>query len=154
MRLINVARSTSPVLNREQGKLLDEQSGYVQMQLAEKDYETAEFYRRTGHPGSAWFYYELVIRRYPNVKPWYDNAMMRQKELKAEIDELNAPGFMAATRRFWKYYVLGYEIPKIKEGANIPGTAELPEQRPTETLPTPSPALPAPSALPQDLRPR
>lgn len=34
---------------------------------AEKDYQIAEFYRRTGHPASAYFHYELVRRRYPKT---------------------------------------------------------------------------------------
>jgi hypothetical protein len=36
-------------------------------QAAEKDFQIAEFYRRTGHPGSAHFYYDLVIRGYPET---------------------------------------------------------------------------------------
>lgn len=32
-----------------------------------KEFATAEFYRRTGHLGSAYFYYELVSRRYPGT---------------------------------------------------------------------------------------
>jgi tetratricopeptide (TPR) repeat protein len=149
MRLINVARATSPTLNREKSQLLDEQSALVRYQQAEKDYNTGEFYRRTGHPGSAWFYYELVIRRYPNVNPWFDNAQKRQLELKAEVDELNQPGFVAASRRFWKYSILGYEVPKLKDGATVPVPAlkDLPEPRPAQTLPAPSP-------VPQDIRPR
>ena len=39
----------------------------IGMQQAEKDFQVAEFYRRTGHPGSARFYYELVCRRYPGT---------------------------------------------------------------------------------------
>jgi RNA polymerase sigma factor (sigma-70 family) len=34
---------------------------------AEKDWQTAEFYRRTGRLGSAYFSYELVRRRYPGT---------------------------------------------------------------------------------------
>ena len=33
-----------------------------------RTYKMAEFYKRTGHPGSAYFYYEIVRRRYPNTK--------------------------------------------------------------------------------------
>jgi RNA polymerase sigma factor (sigma-70 family) len=40
----------------------------ITMQQAEKDFEIGEFYRRTGHPGSACYYYELVRRRYPRSK--------------------------------------------------------------------------------------
>jgi RNA polymerase sigma factor (sigma-70 family) len=34
---------------------------------AAKDFNVAEYYRKTGHPGSAVFYYELVCRRYPGT---------------------------------------------------------------------------------------
>jgi hypothetical protein len=39
----------------------------VNLQQADRDFNIAEFYRRSGHPGSAYFYYELVIRRYPKT---------------------------------------------------------------------------------------
>lgn len=48
---------------------------------AERDYESAEYYRRTGKYGSAYFYYELVKRRYPGTK-WSDRATDRVKEMK------------------------------------------------------------------------
>ena len=131
MRLINTARATSPQLAREQeGKFLDEQSLMVRYQQAEKDFETAEFYRRTGHPGSAWFYYELVKRRYAGIRPWADLAVARQQELKAELDEMKNPTTMASTRRFWKQYVLGHEMPAVKDVPGAPGIKELPEPRP------------------------
>jgi outer membrane protein assembly factor BamD (BamD/ComL family) len=41
--------------------------GDINAQQAEKEFRMAEFWRRTGHPGSAYFYYELVRRRYPNT---------------------------------------------------------------------------------------
>jgi hypothetical protein len=53
------------------------------MQQAEKDFKIAEFYRRTGHAGSAYFYYEIVRRRYPGT-PFFDKATERMYELKAE----------------------------------------------------------------------
>jgi outer membrane protein assembly factor BamD (BamD/ComL family) len=40
----------------------------VNLQQADRDFNIAEFYRRTNHPGSAYFYYELVRRRYPNTQ--------------------------------------------------------------------------------------
>jgi outer membrane protein assembly factor BamD (BamD/ComL family) len=136
MRLINAAKATSPTLNqRQDGKFLDQQALMVRYQQAEKDFETAEFYRRTGHPGSAWFYYELVLRRYPGIKPFADQAAARQKELKAELDESNNPTTMGSTRRFWKQYVLGHEVPKPtnEPGGTLP--KELPEPRPAPPLP-------------------
>lgn len=40
----------------------------INHQQADRDFNIAEFYRRTGHPGSAYFYYEIVRRRYPNTE--------------------------------------------------------------------------------------
>lgn len=145
MRLINGAKATSPNLSREQdGKFLDQQALMVRYQQAEKDFETAEFYRRTGHPGAAWFYYELVLRRYPGIKPFSTQAAARQAELKAELDDLKNPSFMSSTRRFMKEYVLGHELPRATEGA-VPSV--LPEGRPA--------AVPVgATAVPTDMGPR
>ncbi|HEX3149878.1 MAG TPA: tetratricopeptide repeat protein [Gemmataceae bacterium] len=148
MRLINGAKATSPALLREQeGKFLDSQALMVRYQQAEKDYETAEFYRRTGHPGSAWFYYELVKRRYPGLKPFADQAAARQVELKAKLDDMKDPSVASSTRRIWEQYVLGHDMPKdatANSAKELP--KELPEARPA--------ALPASAAVPADLRPR
>ncbi len=43
----------------------------------------AEFWRRTGHPGSAYFYYEIVRRRYPDTRP--DSAASRATQRMLEI---------------------------------------------------------------------
>ncbi len=48
---------------------------------AEKDFQTAEFYRRTGHPNSAYFCYEIVRRRYPESE-FAAKAVEKMKELK------------------------------------------------------------------------
>jgi TolA-binding protein len=148
MRLINGAKATSPSLTREQeGKFLDQQALMVRYQQAEKDFETAEFYRRTGHPGAAWFYYELVLRRYPGIKPFSAQAAARQAELKAELDEMKNPSAAATTRRFVKEYVLGHELPAPKDGADPKIPSVLPEARPA--------ALPASAtAVPTEMRPR
>jgi hypothetical protein len=60
------------LVNRQkpQAKHKDKQSN---AQAAEKDFQIAEFYRRTGHHGSAHFYYELVTRRYPD-SPFAEKA--------------------------------------------------------------------------------
>src|SRR5262249_58865081 len=41
---------------------LEGQMASINFQQAEKEFKMAEFYRSTGHPGSAYFYYELVRR--------------------------------------------------------------------------------------------
>jgi TolA-binding protein len=147
MRLINNAKATSPTLARENAKLLDEQALMVRYQQAEKDFETAEFYRRTGHPGSAWFYYELVQRRYAGIKPFAEQAVARQAELKGELDEMKNPTTLSSTRRIWKEYVLGHQMPAVKDKPEGPGIKDLPEPRP-EAVPA------AATAVPADIRPR
>lgn len=62
---------------------------------AEKDYQMAEFWRRTGHPGSAYFYYEIVRRRYPGTDA-SDRALKRMHEIrdkmaKEQRDKLGPP---------------------------------------------------------------
>jgi outer membrane protein assembly factor BamD (BamD/ComL family) len=148
MRLINGAKATSPALAREQdGKFLDQQALMVRYQQAEKDFETAEFYRKQGHPGAAWFYYELVLRRYPGLKPFAAQAAARQAELKAELDEQKNPDFLSTTRRYMKEYVLGHEVANVKIPASDNPPARLPEARP-EAVPASATAVPA------DIRPR
>ncbi|MSR54636.1 MAG: outer membrane protein assembly factor BamD [Gemmataceae bacterium] len=149
MRMINSAKASSPALNQKQGgKFLDEQAIMVRYQQAEKDFETAEFYRRTGHPGSAWFYYELVLRRYPGIKPFAEQAAARQKELNAELNEVKNPTTMGSTRRFWKHYVLGHELPSVKNTPEVSSTElkDLPAPRLTEG--------PAKELVPAEVRPR
>jgi hypothetical protein len=51
----------------------------------------AEFYRRTGHPASACFYYELICRRYPGTL-YAARATQGRKEL-----ETNQPDPGSAT---------------------------------------------------------
>jgi RNA polymerase sigma factor (sigma-70 family) len=52
----------------------------------EKELKTAEFYRQTGHPGSAYFCYELIVRRYPDTL-YAERARERMAELKKQMDK-------------------------------------------------------------------
>ena len=50
-----------------------------------------EFWRRTGHPGSAYFYYGIVRNRYPGTK-YFDMATERMHELRgAAAQEQSVP---------------------------------------------------------------
>lgn len=79
--LIYKARANYPELASRQNVFLDRQMVGINLQQAEKDFKTAEFYRRTGHPGAAYFYYGIVRRRYPNT-PFFDRATERMHELR------------------------------------------------------------------------
>jgi RNA polymerase sigma factor (sigma-70 family) len=61
----------------------------------EREWRLAEFYGRTGHPGSAYFYYELLLRRHPE-SPYAQRASERLRALRRELEkaagELDPPG--------------------------------------------------------------
>ncbi len=61
----------------------------ISAQQAEKDFQMAEFWRRTGHPGSAYFYYEIVRRRYPDPNPnsAASRATQRMLEIRAKMEQ-------------------------------------------------------------------
>jgi outer membrane protein assembly factor BamD (BamD/ComL family) len=58
----------------------------INLQQADRDWRVAEFYRRTGHPGSAYFYYEIVRRNYPNTQ-----YAKQAAERIAELERKNGP---------------------------------------------------------------
>jgi hypothetical protein len=62
----------------------------ITMQQAEKDFKMGEFYERTGHPASAYFYYEIVRRRYPGT-PYHARATERMNELRSAAAESGSP---------------------------------------------------------------
>ena len=53
---------------------------------ADKDFRIAEFYQRTGHPGSAYLYYELVRRRYPGTR-YAERATKAMAELRTQLEK-------------------------------------------------------------------
>jgi outer membrane protein assembly factor BamD (BamD/ComL family) len=80
--LVHAALHNYPELAKNKTEFLQRQLVGITMQQAEKDYKMAEFYRRTGHPESAYFYYEIVRRRYPGTK-YFELATQRMHELHA-----------------------------------------------------------------------
>jgi TolA-binding protein len=68
---------------------LKRQLASIHLAQADRDSKVADFYRRTGHPGSAYFYYELVRRRYPNTD-YAKKAEERLRELRglAEAEKI------------------------------------------------------------------
>ncbi|QJX00273.1 tetratricopeptide repeat protein [Frigoriglobus tundricola] len=82
LQLVHVAEATVPELtnNPEMSEKLTRAKFAIRSQQAEKDFRTADYYERTGHPGSAVFYYELVRRRYAGTR-YSDIATERQARL-------------------------------------------------------------------------
>jgi outer membrane protein assembly factor BamD (BamD/ComL family) len=85
-KMVHEAIAKYPELAKEKEEFLQRQLVGINMQQAEKDFRVAEFYRRTKHPGSAYFYYEIVRRRYPGT-PLADKAAERMKELEAQHEK-------------------------------------------------------------------
>jgi len=88
-KLIDTALRNYPDLIRDKSDFLNRQLASISFQQAAKDFNVAEFYRRTGHPCSAYFCYEIVRRRYPGTK-YYDMATQRMNELRSKIEKEKA----------------------------------------------------------------
>ncbi|NBS88592.1 outer membrane protein assembly factor BamD [bacterium] len=85
-QMVHSALQNFPVLAEKKKDFLSRQLVGITFQQAEKDFKMAEFYKRTGHPGSAYFYYELVRRRYPNTK-FAEESDKRMAELKTKAEK-------------------------------------------------------------------
>lgn len=92
LQLVHTAEATMPELtqNPEMAEKLTRAKFAIRSQQAEKDFKTAEYYERTGHPGSAVFYYELVRRRYAGTK-YSDAATDRKEALLADMRSGKTP---------------------------------------------------------------
>jgi outer membrane protein assembly factor BamD (BamD/ComL family) len=83
--LITKARNFYPELARGSEDFLNKQQQVIHLLQAEKDFNMAALYERTGHPGSAYFYYVIVQRRYPGTE-FADKAGRRIIELRAKAE--------------------------------------------------------------------
>jgi TolA-binding protein len=136
--LVQVARKNYAGLAAEKKDFLDKQIAGITAQQADKDFKIAEFYRRTNHPGAAFFYYEVVRRRYPHT-PYYDKATARKEELMAKMERKGKP--IPATTPS----EAPEKAPAPKKLPPVPRDVVHPEQGPT---PKPVPQAPPPGALP------
>jgi outer membrane protein assembly factor BamD (BamD/ComL family) len=88
-QLVDMAVRSYPELANKKSDFLERQLYSINQQQADRDFGVAEFYRRIGHPGSAYFYYEIVRRRYPGTK-YFDRATERMHELRGQLDKEKA----------------------------------------------------------------
>jgi tetratricopeptide (TPR) repeat protein len=111
LQLVHHAEASEPVYAQDPKKTawITRQKMAVRMQLAEKDFRTAEYYERTHHPASAYFYYELVCRRYPGTK-FSDLSKKRlaalesvRKQVEAERKKPHEPSLLDQARSEWDY---------------------------------------------------
>jgi len=85
-KLVQTAFENYPELAGQKKTFLTEQLIGITMQQAEKDFKQAEFYRKTGHPGPAYFYHLLVQRTYPGT-PYAQESAKIVQELEAQRDK-------------------------------------------------------------------
>lgn len=90
-KLAHTAVTAYPQLATTERQWVQEQLIRINLQQADRDMHIAEFYRRTNHPGSAFFYYELVKRRYPNT-PYADKAEVALREIRGQVEEEKVRG--------------------------------------------------------------
>ena len=141
--MVDTALRNYPQLADEKNSFFDRQLGSITLQQAEKDYKIGEFYRRTGHPGSAYFYYEIVRRRYPNTR-FAELATTRMEELRALAAQgrMEPPSMFDGVSAAWD---------KVVGRPPKPGV-EL-EEAPGKPQPQPTPTA-ASRSLPTDIAPR
>jgi outer membrane protein assembly factor BamD (BamD/ComL family) len=85
-KMVQTALTNYPQLAREKHDFLDRQLKTIEMQQAEKEFKAAEFYERTGHPGSAYWCYGVLRQRYPLTK-YAQEAGERMNELRAQAEK-------------------------------------------------------------------
>ena len=92
LHLVQMAEATVPEVTQDpaMAERMTRARFAIRYQQAERDFETARYYERTGHPGSAVFYYELVRRRYPGTR-YADLATERKDFLMQTIAEGRTP---------------------------------------------------------------
>ena len=83
-KLLMQMQGAYPELARDK-EWVEKQLISMNVQQADRDFKIAEFYQRTGHPGAAFFYYELVCRRYPATQ-YAEKALERKNALKGKAE--------------------------------------------------------------------
>jgi hypothetical protein len=117
LQLVHVAEASIPELtqNPDMAEKLTRARAAIRWQQAEKDFRTADYYARTGHPGSAVFYYELVRRRYAGT-PYAEQATQKKDHLLALMQQgKRAPGIDPFAQAQAKWNELFGKPPKADE---------------------------------------
>lgn len=83
-QMVDKAVRSFPELNDKKA-FLDRTLHSINEQQAQKDFNVAEFYTRTKHPGAAHFYYELVRLRYPGTE-WEKKAIARLEDIRQAVE--------------------------------------------------------------------
>jgi outer membrane protein assembly factor BamD (BamD/ComL family) len=147
LRLLQESK-TNGSEDAQRAEFLDRQVVAIRHQQADKDFQIAEFYERTGHAGSAYFYYEIVRMRYPGTRH-EEMALERMRGLRSQLQQNQATDSQSQARRWFKKWILGRPEPEISIGAPLP---DLREGR-QSTITSGGPQQ-APLELPKEVMPR
>lgn len=129
-QMVLTAQDKYPELSVPKSAFLQRQLALITKQQAEKDFNTAEFYRRTDHPGAAYFQYEIVRRRYPGT-PFAAKSTERMHDLETEMHKKGRPiGVVKAPSA-------------APAGPTVPGGEQMPMPRPLGA-PRPAPDVAPP----------
>src|SRR5262249_13011110 len=105
----------------------------INEQQAQKELKMGDFYRRTKKPCSAWFYYDLVCRRYPQTQA--------AKEAQVKLAELRDK----AVREGKPVPTPGSRPQQVKQEPSKAEVAPPPRTRPDDLAPPPPPVPPVPT---------
>lgn len=138
LQLVHTAEASVPELTQvpAMAEKLTRARVAIRYQQAEKDFKTAEYYERTGHPGSAVFYYELVRRRYAGTR-YADLADGRKEHLMAAMrDGRPLPGHdpIAVLQAKWKEVFVPGKARPAEEGDPRKGVVTAGGPLPPSTL--------------------
>ena len=154
LQMIQTAQMSSPGLAKRTD-FLDTQRQMIWRLQAQKDFEQAEFYRRTGRPASAWFCYELVCRRDKGSEQ-HRMAIERMDELWKELAKSKEEtGLMGKARRTWYKWIYGEDLPLLPPGKEMPRKPWEAQDPASSTAGAgATPAKPGVHPLPNDVMPR
>ncbi len=127
-KLIHTAQTAYPEFAKETDWIQKQLVG-MNLQQADRDWRIAEFYRRTSHPGPAYFYYELVRRCYPNTE-YARKSEQRIEELQRRHPEALRPGQPGAP-------IPAAQLGGVNPTAPGPGGAQPPRTLPQSLAPQP-----------------
>jgi outer membrane protein assembly factor BamD (BamD/ComL family) len=128
-QLIDIANRSFPELARTKGEFLQNRLAAINHEQADHDFNVAEFYRRIGHPGAAYFYYEMIRRRYPGTRH-EELAKVRIEEMKVRLEQEKQP-------RWWQR-LFGRQQP---ENPQVSAQNLQPPSPDTNPRPQPTPEI-------------
>jgi outer membrane protein assembly factor BamD (BamD/ComL family) len=141
-QLIDTGLRAYPELAAQKGEFLQRRLVAINAQEAAKDYETAEFYARIHKPGSAYWCFEIVRRRYPGTH-YAELAAARMQVLHKQFEEEQRKA--AAGGKGW--HLWGSSPPPLPNDGAPTELAQPPASAPPQQLPPPR-------ALPSGMMPR